>query len=76
MKKWPLIAAIMQLCIGIAAVAANTVIAIGGEPLGKWTVTLLLCEYAKIKGPTTLKCFNAQSPHFLDRNGDFSVSVG
>ena len=42
MKKWPLIAAIMQLCIGIAAVAAYTVIAIGGEPFGKWTVTLLL----------------------------------
>lgn len=42
MKKWPLIAAIMQLCIGMAAVAAYIVIAIGGEPLGKWTVTLLL----------------------------------
>lgn len=42
MKKWPLIAAIMQLCIGIVAVAAYIVIAIGGEPLGKWTVTLIL----------------------------------
>jgi len=41
-KKWPLIAAIMQLCIGIVAVAAYIVIAIGGEPLGKWTVTLIL----------------------------------
>lgn len=42
MKRWPLIAAIMQLCIGIAAVTAYIVIAIGGEPLGKWTVTLIL----------------------------------
>ena len=42
MKKWPLIAAVMQLCIGIVAVAAYIVIAIGGEPLGKWTVTLIL----------------------------------
>ena len=42
MKKWPLIAAFMQLGIGIAAVAAYIVIAIDGEPLGKWTVTLLL----------------------------------
>ena len=42
MKKWPLIAAIMQLCIGIAAVAAYIIVAVGGEPLGKWTVTLIL----------------------------------
>ena len=42
MKKWPLIAAIMQLCIGIAAVAAYIVIAVHGEPLGKWTVILIL----------------------------------
>ena len=41
-KKWPLIAAIMQLLIGIAAVAAYIVVAVGGEPLGKWTITLLL----------------------------------
>lgn len=42
MKRWPLIAAIIQMCIGIAAVAAYIVIAVGGEPLGKWTVTLIL----------------------------------
>ena len=42
MRRWPLVAAIMQLCIGIAAVAAYIVIAIGDEPLGKWTVTLIL----------------------------------
>ena len=42
MKRWPLIAAIMQLLIGIAAVAAYVVVAVGGEPLGKWTITLLL----------------------------------
>lgn len=42
MKKWPLIAAIIQLCVGIAAVAAYIVIAVCGEPLGKWTVTLIL----------------------------------
>lgn len=42
MKSWPLIAAILQLCIGIVAVAAYIVIAAGGEPLGKWTVTLIL----------------------------------
>lgn len=42
MRKWPLISSFIQLCIGIAAVAAYIVIAIGGEPLGKWTVTLFL----------------------------------
>ena len=42
MKRWPFIAAVMQLCIGIAAVAAYIVVAAGGEPLGKWTITLIL----------------------------------
>ena len=42
MKRWPLVAAFMQLCIGIVAVAGYIVIAVGGEPLGKWTVTLIL----------------------------------
>lgn len=42
MKRWPLIAAIMQLCIGITAVAAYIIVAVGREPLGKWTVTLIL----------------------------------
>lgn len=42
MKRWSLFAAVMQLCTGIAAVAAYIVLAAGGEPLGKWTVTLIL----------------------------------
>lgn len=42
MKKWHLVAAVMQLCIGIAAVVAYIVLAVGGEPLGKWTVTLIM----------------------------------
>lgn len=42
MKNWLLIASVFQLCIGIVAVAAYVVIALGGEPLGKWTVTLIL----------------------------------
>ena len=29
-------------CVGTAAVAAYMVLSIGGEPMGKWTVTLLL----------------------------------
>lgn len=42
MKKWNLVASVFQLCVGIAGVAAYIVIAIDGEPIGKWTVTLLL----------------------------------
>ena len=42
MKKWSLVAAIFQMCVGIAAVAAYIVLAVNGELLGKWTVTLLL----------------------------------
>ena len=42
MKKWNLFAAIFQIVVGIAAIIAYIVIAAAGEPLGKWTVTLLL----------------------------------
>lgn len=42
MKKWPLISSVIQLCIGLASVAAYIIIGVNGEPLGKWTVTLLL----------------------------------
>lgn len=42
MKKWLWLLSIFQLCIGVAAVAAYIVIAHSDEPLGKWTVTLVL----------------------------------
>ena len=42
MKNWPFISSTIQLCIGIAAVAAYIVIAVCGELSGRWTVTLLL----------------------------------
>lgn len=42
MNKWPLVAAVLQLSVGIAAVAAYIVLAVGGEPIGKWTITLIL----------------------------------
>ena len=42
MSKWRLFSSIFQIVVGIAAVIAYIVIAASGEPLGKWTVTLLL----------------------------------
>lgn len=42
MKKWLLITSLFQLLVGLAGVAAYIVIALGGEPLGKWTITLFL----------------------------------
>ena len=42
MKKWNLFAAIFQIVVGIAAIVAYTVVAASGEPLGKWTITLIL----------------------------------
>ena len=42
MKRWNLIVSIFQLTIGIAAIVAYIVVAAAGEPLGKWTVTLIL----------------------------------
>lgn len=42
MKKWNLFVSIFQIAVGIAAIVAYIVIAASGEPLGKWTVTLVL----------------------------------
>ena len=42
MKKWNLFAAIFQIVVGIAAIIAYIFVAASGEPLGKWTITLIL----------------------------------
>ena len=42
MRKWYLFSSIFQVIIGIAAIIAYIVIAVSEEPLGKWTVTLIL----------------------------------
>ena len=42
MKKWNLFAAIFQIVVGIAAIVAYIVVAASEEPLGKWTITLIL----------------------------------
>ena len=42
MSKWRLFSSIFQIVVGFAAIIAYIVIAASGEPLGKWTVTLLL----------------------------------
>lgn len=42
MKKWYLFSAIFQIAIGISAIVAYIFIAFSGEPLGRWTVTLIL----------------------------------
>ena len=42
MSKWYLFSSIFQIIVGMAAIAAYIVIAVSGESLGKWTVTLIL----------------------------------
>ena len=42
MKKRNLFAAIFQIVVGFAAIVAYIVVAASGEPLGKWTITLIL----------------------------------
>ena len=41
-NAWKLIASIVQLVVGIAAIISYIIIAISGEPMLKWTVTLIL----------------------------------
>ena len=42
MSKWRLFSSIFQIVVGIQASIAYIVIAASGEPIGNWTVTLLL----------------------------------
>ena len=42
MSKWQLFSSIFQLVVGVAAIVAYVIITIAGEPLGRWTVTLML----------------------------------
>ena len=42
MNKWRLLSSVFQIVVGIEAIIACVVIAVSGEALGKWTVTLLL----------------------------------
>ena len=42
MKKRNLFAAIFQIVIGIAAIVAFIIVAASGDPIGKWSVTLIL----------------------------------
>ena len=41
-NAWKLIASIVQLVVGIAAIISHIIIAINGEAMLKWTVTLIL----------------------------------
>ena len=50
MRKWYLFSSIFQVIVGIAAIIAYIVIAAAGEPLGKWTVTLILAIAFVIMG--------------------------
>ncbi len=39
---WRLIASIFQLVVGVSAVAAFAAVAIGGEDMTRWIITLVL----------------------------------
>ncbi len=42
MKKWYLFTAIFQILVGIAAIIAFIFVAVSGEALGKWIITLIV----------------------------------
>lgn len=49
-NKWGLFASIVQIIVGVGAIFAYTVLAVHGEPMGKWTVTLILAIAFLIMG--------------------------
>ena len=50
MKIWHLFSAIFQIVVGIAAIVAYIFIAVSGEPLGRWTITLIIAVAFVIMG--------------------------
>ena len=42
MNKWSLFSSVFQIIVGAVAIIAYFIIAASGEPIGKWSVTLLL----------------------------------
>lgn len=55
MRKWNLFTAIFQTIVGIAAIIAYIFVAAMGEPLGKWTITLILAIAFLVIAPS-LRC--------------------
>ena len=50
MKNWRLFTSLFQIIVGIAAIIAYVFVAVSSEPLGKWTVTLILAIAFVIMG--------------------------
>ncbi len=50
MNKWRLFSSIFQIVVGVAAIIAYVVIAVSGEPLGRWIITFLLAIVFVILG--------------------------
>jgi len=51
-KGFHLFASIFQAVVGLAAIVSYILLAIGNEPVGKWTVTLILAIVFLIMGTT------------------------
>ena len=41
-SKWHLFASMLQIFVGLLAIAAFVILGSGGEPMAKWIVTLIL----------------------------------
>lgn len=51
-KGYHLFASIFQAVVGLAAIVSYILLATGNEPVGKWTVTLILAIVFLIMGAT------------------------
>ena len=49
-NKWGLFASIVQIIVGAGAIFAYAVLAVHGEPMRKWSVTLILAIAFLIMG--------------------------
>lgn len=59
--KWNLFASIFQLVIGLLAIAAFVVLAVNGESMGRWIVTLILALAFIVLGLIGIMDYKKQS---------------
>lgn len=69
MKKFRLFASVFQIIVGVLAIVAFAFIAISGEPIGRWWITLALAVLFVVLGVYDIATYKGTKNDFSS-NGD------
>lgn len=59
-SRWNLFVSIFQLAIGLLAILAFVVLAVNGESVGRWIVTLMLAIAFVVLGIIGIFCYKSE----------------